>query len=68
MKAKERNTLLLKQKNNKLNNSYIAYSKYSFGSSDIEVCKVDKFYLSNMSKNKNSYQTNIFDRKDFLQP
>jgi len=47
-------------RNNKLENAYIAYSKYSFGSSDIVVPKVDAFYLNNMNKNDNVYSTKIY--------
>lgn len=47
-------------RNNKLDNSYLAYSKYSFGDSDTIVTKVDKFFLDNMNKNNKKYFTNIY--------
>ena len=47
-------------KNNELSNAYLAFSKYSFGSSDTLNVKVDKFYLDNMSKVKNNYSTSIY--------
>lgn len=50
--------------NNELSNAYLAYSVHSFGTSDIEACKVDKFYLANMKKTKNKYFTNIFIKED----
>ena len=47
-------------KNNNLSNAYLAYSKYSFGSSDTLNVKVDKFYLDNMNKVRNNYSTSIY--------
>ena len=47
-------------KNNDLSNAYLAYSKYSFGSSDTLNTKVDRFYLDNMTKVKNNYSTLIY--------
>jgi hypothetical protein len=51
-------------KNNNLDNAYIAYSNYSFGSSDIEVCKVDRFYLDNMNKSKKTYSTYFYIKEE----
>ena len=47
-------------KNNDLSNAYLAYSKYSFGSSDTLNTKVDRFYLDNMTKVKDNYSTSIY--------
>ncbi len=51
-------------KNNKLKKAYLAYSKYSFGSSDIINIKEDQFYLDTMSKNGNIYSTEIYIKED----
>lgn len=46
--------------NNELKEAYLAYSKYSFGNSDICECKVNQFYLDNMCKDKNKFYTSFF--------